>query len=130
MNKNDDVPFHARHEDDLLTLEEVAEILMTSPNTVRWHRRTTPTSTTASVVASRPGTSRASSPPTTRRLTTTSFSHADYAKPLPVSSREPAAGSSLRISESPAMQWSSRLPSTSLRSNGKQWRPYSHTTWG
>jgi len=40
MNKNTiDVPFHARHEDDLLTLDEVAEILMTSPNTVRWWRQ-------------------------------------------------------------------------------------------
>ncbi len=39
MNKNDDVPFHARHEDDLLTLDEVAEILQTSPNTARWWRQ-------------------------------------------------------------------------------------------
>ncbi len=39
MNKNTDVPFHARHEDELLTLDEVAEILMTSPNTVRWWRQ-------------------------------------------------------------------------------------------
>jgi hypothetical protein len=38
MNKNTDVPFHARHEDELLTLDEVAEILQTSPNTVRWWR--------------------------------------------------------------------------------------------
>ena len=37
MNKNTaDVPFHARHEDELLTLDEVAEILQASPNTVRW----------------------------------------------------------------------------------------------
>jgi hypothetical protein len=34
-----DVPFHARHEDELLTLDEVAEILTTSPNTVRWWRQ-------------------------------------------------------------------------------------------
>lgn len=34
-----DVPFHARHEDELLTLDDVAEILMTSPNTVRWWRQ-------------------------------------------------------------------------------------------
>ncbi len=40
MNKNTvGVPFHARHEDELLTLDEVAEILMTSPNTVRWWRQ-------------------------------------------------------------------------------------------
>ena len=40
MNSNThDVPFHARHEDELLTLDEVAEILMTSPNTVRWWRQ-------------------------------------------------------------------------------------------
>ena len=40
MNKNTvDVPFHSRHEDELLTLDEVAEILMTSPNTVRWWRQ-------------------------------------------------------------------------------------------
>lgn len=40
MNSNtNDVPFHARHEDELLTLDEVAEILMTSPNTVRWWRQ-------------------------------------------------------------------------------------------
>lgn len=35
-----DVPFHARHEDELLTLDEVAEILQASPNTVRWWRQT------------------------------------------------------------------------------------------
>ena len=40
MNKNTDVPFHARHEDELLTLDEVADILQTSPNTVRWWRQT------------------------------------------------------------------------------------------
>lgn len=39
MNKNVDVPFHARHEDELLTLDEVAEILQTSPNTARWWRQ-------------------------------------------------------------------------------------------
>ena len=39
MNKRSDVPFHARHEDELLTLDEVAEILQTSPNTVRWWRQ-------------------------------------------------------------------------------------------
>ena len=39
MNKQADVPFHARHEDELLTLDEVAEILQTSPNTVRWWRQ-------------------------------------------------------------------------------------------
>ena len=39
MNKYADVPFHARHEDELLTLDEVAEILQTSPNTVRWWRQ-------------------------------------------------------------------------------------------
>lgn len=39
MNKNADVPFHARHEDELLTLDEVAEILQASPNTVRWWRQ-------------------------------------------------------------------------------------------
>ncbi|MCL2541910.1 MAG: helix-turn-helix domain-containing protein [Nocardioidaceae bacterium] len=40
MHSNtNDVPFHARHEDELLTLDDVAEILMTSPNTVRWWRQ-------------------------------------------------------------------------------------------
>ena len=40
MNANTtDVPFHARHEDELLTLDEVAEILSASPNTVRWWRQ-------------------------------------------------------------------------------------------
>jgi hypothetical protein len=40
MNSNThDVPFHARHEDELLTLDQVAEILMTSPNTLRWWRQ-------------------------------------------------------------------------------------------
>ena len=36
MNSNThDIPFHARHEDELLTLDDVAEILQASPNTVR-----------------------------------------------------------------------------------------------
>jgi hypothetical protein len=39
-NNTLDIPFHARHEDELLTLDEVAQILMTSPNTVRWWRQT------------------------------------------------------------------------------------------
>ena len=40
MSKNpSDVPFHARHEEELLTLDEVAEILQTSSNTVRWWRQ-------------------------------------------------------------------------------------------
>jgi hypothetical protein len=39
MNKRADIPFHARHEDELLTLDEVAELLQTSPNTVRWWRQ-------------------------------------------------------------------------------------------
>lgn len=40
MNKHTpDVPFHSRHEDELLTLDEVAEILQASPNTVRWWRQ-------------------------------------------------------------------------------------------
>jgi hypothetical protein len=40
MSKNaNNVPFHARHEEELLTLDEVAEILTTSPNTVRWWRQ-------------------------------------------------------------------------------------------
>ena len=38
-NNTHDVPFHARHEDELLTLDDVAEILTTSPNTVRWWRQ-------------------------------------------------------------------------------------------
>lgn len=33
-------PFHERHDDELLTLCDVAEILMTSENTVRWWRQT------------------------------------------------------------------------------------------
>lgn len=39
MNKNADVPFHLRHEEELLTLDEVAATLQTSPNTVRWWRQ-------------------------------------------------------------------------------------------
>jgi hypothetical protein len=40
MNNNThDVPFHERNDDELLTLDDVAEILMTSPNTVRWWRQ-------------------------------------------------------------------------------------------
>ena len=34
------VPFSERHDDDLLTLDEVAEILQTSENTLRWWRQT------------------------------------------------------------------------------------------
>ena len=34
-----DVPFHARHDDELLTLDDVAEILRTPVNTVRWWRQ-------------------------------------------------------------------------------------------
>jgi hypothetical protein len=33
------IPFHERHDDELLTLSEVAEILMASENTVRWWRQ-------------------------------------------------------------------------------------------
>ena len=32
-------PLHERHDDELLTLCDVAEILMTSENTVRWWRQ-------------------------------------------------------------------------------------------
>lgn len=39
MNNSPDVPFHARHEDELLTLDDVAEILQASSNTVRWWRQ-------------------------------------------------------------------------------------------
>ncbi|MGH3448582.1 MAG: helix-turn-helix domain-containing protein [Nocardioidaceae bacterium] len=39
MHNNTEIPFHARHEDELLTLDEVAQVLMTSPNTVRWWRQ-------------------------------------------------------------------------------------------
>jgi hypothetical protein len=36
MNSNaNDVPFHERHDDELLTLEDVAQILKTSENTIR-----------------------------------------------------------------------------------------------
>lgn len=38
-NNDNDVPFHARHEEELLTLDEVAEILRTPVNTVRWWRQ-------------------------------------------------------------------------------------------
>ena len=40
MNKNIEVPFHARHEDELLTLDDIAEILMAPVNTLRWWRQT------------------------------------------------------------------------------------------
>jgi len=41
MNSNaHDVPFHERHDDELVTLEDVAQVLMTSENTVRWWRQT------------------------------------------------------------------------------------------
>ncbi|HWJ65296.1 MAG TPA: helix-turn-helix domain-containing protein [Nocardioides sp.] len=33
------VPFHERHDDELLTLDDVAEILRTPINTVRWWRQ-------------------------------------------------------------------------------------------
>jgi hypothetical protein len=40
MNSNaNDVPFHERHDDDLLTLDDVAAILRTPVNTVRWWRQ-------------------------------------------------------------------------------------------
>jgi hypothetical protein len=40
MNSNThDVPFHERHDDELLTLEDVARILKRSENTVRWWRQ-------------------------------------------------------------------------------------------
>lgn len=39
MNKHTDVPFHERHYDELLTFEEVAEILKTSQYTLRWWRQ-------------------------------------------------------------------------------------------
>ncbi|MFD1506070.1 helix-turn-helix domain-containing protein [Georgenia yuyongxinii] len=38
-NHPSDVPFHERHDDELLTLEDVAQILRTSANTVRWWRQ-------------------------------------------------------------------------------------------
>lgn len=37
--QNTETPFHARHEAELLTLEEVADILQTPVNTVRWWRQ-------------------------------------------------------------------------------------------
>ncbi|WP_067435722.1 helix-turn-helix domain-containing protein [Nocardioides jensenii] len=40
MHNNTEIPFHARHEDELLTLDDVAEILMAPVNTVRWWRQT------------------------------------------------------------------------------------------
>ena len=41
MDSNtNDAPFHERHDDELLTLEDVAQILKTSENTVRWWRQT------------------------------------------------------------------------------------------
>ena len=39
MHDNTEIPFHACHEDELLTLDDFAEILTTSPNTVRWWRQ-------------------------------------------------------------------------------------------
>lgn len=38
-NTSHATPFHERHDDDLLTLSEVAQILMASENTVRWWRQ-------------------------------------------------------------------------------------------
>lgn len=41
MNSNtNDVPFHERHDDELLTVEDVAQVLKASENTVRWWRQT------------------------------------------------------------------------------------------
>ncbi len=41
MNSNiNNVPFHERHDDEPLTLEDIAQILKTSENTVRWWRQT------------------------------------------------------------------------------------------
>lgn len=34
-----EIPFHERHDDELLTLDEVAEILHASENTLRWWRQ-------------------------------------------------------------------------------------------
>ena len=42
MHNNTEIPFHARHEDELLTLDDVAEILTAPVNTVRWWRQTAP----------------------------------------------------------------------------------------
>ncbi|MEX0429077.1 helix-turn-helix domain-containing protein [Nocardioides sp. DS6] len=39
MHSNSEIPFHARHDDELLTLDDFAEILMTPVNTVRWWRQ-------------------------------------------------------------------------------------------
>lgn len=39
MNTTNDVPFHERHDDELLTLEDVAQILKASEHTVRWWRQ-------------------------------------------------------------------------------------------
>lgn len=39
MPKHTDTPFHERHDDELLTFEEVAEILKTSPYNLRWWRQ-------------------------------------------------------------------------------------------
>lgn len=39
MNSHSDTPFHARHDDDLLTLEEASEVLGISINTLRWWRQ-------------------------------------------------------------------------------------------
>lgn len=39
QNTSHATPFHERHDDDLLTLSEVAQILMASENTVRWWRQ-------------------------------------------------------------------------------------------
>jgi hypothetical protein len=38
-NTNTSTPFHERHDDELLTLDDVAEILKTPINTVRWWRQ-------------------------------------------------------------------------------------------
>jgi len=38
-NTSHATPFHERHDDELLTLDEVAVILMASENTVRWWRQ-------------------------------------------------------------------------------------------
>lgn len=40
MHNSTEIPFHARHEDELLTLDDVAEILSAPVNTVRWWRQT------------------------------------------------------------------------------------------
>lgn len=36
---SNETPFHERHDDELLTLEEVAQILKASEHTVRWWRQ-------------------------------------------------------------------------------------------